>query len=583
MSYTKSWSFHYLHYLLFSSALLIGMIIKDPICSLWYDTEKTIEYDISERTAAIKKEQDIAALFEKADQLFHANEIDQAVTAYKQIINDDHATILTIMRLGAAAARKEHYSLAEHYYRIAVSLQPSYLQAYIRLGIVQMKLTHYEDALRTFHATLMLDPQCFEALFELSKTYAELGQFDKALIYGQKARDVHPNDVHTHLNLGHTCNKKGETAQAIQHYERAIKVDPTCANAHYNLGYTLRVQREPKKALPHLFRALELQPDYPDAHIALAQAYWTFGDFETAWQHYDWRWKQLGIDPKAFSTPLWDGSPLEGKTILLYAEQGMGDTLQFIRYAQLVKEHGAPKIICKVQKPLETLLQSCPYIDEIVTDNKSTSPIDVQAPLMNLPGIFKTTVDTIPHPVPYIAADPALVQKWAEKLKHDTNIKVGLAWHVLPEHEQTKSPLSRRSVPLSLLTPLSAISGVSFYSLQKFDGLEQVLDLPEDFHVHTYGNAFDVTHGRFMDTAALIENLDVVISVDTSIIHVAGALGKEVWTLLPYSPDCRWDLNEHATPWYGSMRLFRQQTHGDWSSVVAQIKHALEAFVKEKK
>lgn len=578
------WKIPYMHHAaIVGTSLILGILIKDPLTNSWsYFMQKPISS--TEQTLHLQHPQtnlpDMSKLFSEADALFHGDKIDEAIIKYKQILLKDSSSVLALMRMGAALCKKNNYELAEFYYRIAVSLQPAFPLSYIKLGLVQHHLKKHEEALRTFAAVLVLQPESFEAHFNVSKIYNDMQRYDRAITHAKKAIELQPKNVHTHLNLGHIYNRKGDTQSAITMYEKAIEIEPTLANAHYNLGYTLRVQREPKKALPHLFRALELQPEYPDAHIALAQAYWSFGDFETTWKHYDWRWKQLGVDPHNFGTPLWDGSPLDGASILLYAEQGMGDTLQFIRYAKLVKEKGG-HIICKAQKPLNSILKLCPYIDELVEKiDDNNVELAAQAPLLNLPGILKTTKNTIPHPIPYLFADKELSALWKKKIAHDTNFKVGLAWHVLPEHEEAKAPISKRSVPLALFAQLADIPGVSFYSLQKFDGVEQILEMPEHFHVKTFGNDFDESNGRFMDTAALIDNLDLIISVDTSIIHLAAGMGKKVWTLLPYSPDCRWDLDEDTTPWYETMRLFRQQTPHDWDSVMKRIKNRLQQVVK---
>ncbi len=590
MQASKIWQATYLPYALMGASLLLGMALKDLFLNSWtlFSTSpaKIMMQEVTKHqpSSGMLSPESIDALFADADDLFRKNEVDAAIKKYKDILNRDHSTIMAFMRLGAASCRAEKYEQAEYFYRTAVSLQPSFTSAYIKLGLVQHKLNKPEFALRTFTAVMLLQPDNSEAIFNISKVYADLDYYDKAIEFAKKAIEMEPKNVHTHLNLGHIYNKQGNTQAACTQYENAIAVEPDLANAHYNLGYTLRVQQEPKKALPHLYKALELQPDYPDAHIALAQAYWTFGDFKTAWQHYEWRWRQLGIDPKALGTPLWDGTPLNSEKILLYSEQGMGDTLQFIRYAKKIKEEYGAYIICKVQKPLQKLVAMCPYIDRVVTSvEDEKTPLAAQAPLLNLPGILETTLDTIPHPIPYLYADKELVAYWKKKLIRDRNVKVGLCWHVLPEHETTKSPLSRRSIELNLLAPLADIPGVSFYSLQKMDGVDQVLYTPEKFKIHTFGADFDESHGRFMDTAALIENLDLVISVDTSIIHLAGGLGKDIWTLIPFSPDCRWDHDEHTTPWYSTMRLFRQSTWKDWDTVIMNVKEALQTFVQQKR
>lgn len=591
MQASKTWQSPYLPYMLSIGSLLLGMTVKDIFFSSWnlfYNpaASSVVSETItkSQQNNAILSNEQIEALLADGDACFNSDNVEEALRKYKDVLNKDYLCLMTLMRLAAASCRLDRYEQAEYLYRTAIAIQPTLISAYTKLGLVQQKLHKLDAALRTFTAATLLQPTNYESFFNLSRVYSEMDQFDRAIEYAKKAIELQPDNVHTHLNLGHIYNKQGDTAAACIQYENAIKVEPNLANAHYNLGYTLRVQREPQKALPHLFKALELQPDYPDAHIALAQSYWTFGDFKTAWQHYEWRWKQLGMDPKSLPVPLWDGSSLEGKKIFLYSEQGMGDTLQFIRYAKKIKEEHNAYIICKVQKPLEKLLKLCPYIDKVlIGGEKEEMDIQAQAPLLNLPGILGTTPETIPHAIPYLYADKELTALWKKKLAADKNIKIGLCWHVLPAHEVAKSPLSVRSIDLKMLAPLADIPGVTFYSLQKMDGVEQVLHLPEKFKINTFGDDFDESHGRFMDSAALIENLDLVISVDTSIIHLAGGLGKPIWTLLPYSPDSRWDLNDYTTPWYKTMRLFRQPARNDWNSIVDRLKKELKAFVETRR
>ena len=278
---------------------------------------------------------------------------------------------------------------------------------------------------------------------------------------------------------------------------------------------------------------------------------------------------------------MWDGSDLHGKTILLYAEQGMGDTLQFIRFAKEVKKRGA-RVICKVQEPLKQLLSMYPYVDKIVGRETTNEPIDVQSALMSVPGIINMRPDTIPADIPYLKVDTTLVQVWKDKLAHDKNFKIGICWKVDPQHELTKSPLSLRTMPLDAFAQLADIPGISFYSLQKTHDLQDFKNKPASFIINTFNPDFDETNGRFMDTAAVIENLDLVISVDTSVIHVAGMLGKEVWVILPISPDCRWYFEGEKTTWYPTMRMFRQTSVGDYATPMNTIKKELTQLIKKR-
>jgi len=396
--------------------------------------------------------------------------------------------------------------------------------------------------------------------------------------------------MHAWLNLGHMHNKNGTLTAAINAYKQALEIDPNYPNALYNLGYTLRIAKKIDEALPYLHRAEQLKADYTDAHIALAQSYWAKADYDNAWRYYKKRWNMFGVDPSNMNIPLWDGCDLKDKKILLYAEQGLGDTLQFIRYAKILKEMGAT-VLCKVQKPLIALLSTVPYIDTIITTIGNT-PLDYQAPLLDIPGIIKTDADSIPAEIPYLKADEKLVALWKSKLSDDpvvakdydgrgSNFKVGLCWHVEAQHEIDKSPWEKRSVNVDLFTPLSKIKNISFYSLQKMSGEEQLKNLPKNFVVHTFGPDFDEQHGRFMDTAAVIMNLDLIITVDTSIAHLAGAMGKKVWMLLPYTPDPRWYNEGSTTSWYPTMRLFRQTKPQSWESVIDELAIALRHEIND--
>ena len=215
-------------------------------------------------------------------------------------------------------------------------------------------------------------------------------------------------------------------------------------------------------------------------------------------------------------------------------------------------------------------------MDKLITDFGDKLKFDYQIPLLNIPGVIKTNLKTIPAEIPYLKADPQLVNFWKNKLAHDKKFRIGLCWHVDPEHELDKSPWAIRSFPAHLFVPLNTAGNVSFYSLQKINGEEQLKNLPDSFSIHTFGYNFDEKHGRFMDSAAVIMNLDLIITVDTSIAHLAAAMGKKVWMILPYSPDCRWYDDRSDTPWYPTMRLFRQPKPYDWESVSKELTNALK-------
>ena len=271
-----------------------------------------------------------------------------------------------------------------------------------------------------------------------------------------------------------------------------------------------------------------------------------------------------------FRQPRWDGSSLQGQTILLFAEQGLGDTLHFIRYAPLVKQTGAT-VIVQCQGPLLRLLSTCAGIDCLVPEDAEPPGFDVQAPLPSLPGLARTTLASIPAQLPYLSADPELRVRWQEALSGVRDFKVGIAWQGNTGHKRDR----QRSVPLLAFLPLARIPDVRLVSLQKGPGREQLYEHPDHLAVLDMADQL----GDFADTAALMSNLDLVVTVDTAVAHLAGALGLPVWVALPLCPDWRWLLEREDSPWYPSMRLFRQTTLGDWSGVFDRLTRALRQHV----
>jgi hypothetical protein len=313
-----------------------------------------------------------------------------------------------------------------------------------------------------------------------------------------------------------------------------------------------------------------LKPDYPEAHANHAHACLQAGDWRRGWVEYEWRRKTKPCSPSRFSQPLWSGESLAGKTILLHAEQGLGDTIQFVRYAPLVKRYDA-RVIVECQKPLLRLLAGCPGIDRLIGEGEELPAFDVQAPLMSLPAILNTTLENMPADVPYIFAAPELVARWRERLGSIEGFKIGISWQGNPRFPGDRF----RSIPLRCFAALARLPGVRLISLQKGAGREQLVEVRDDFPVVDLADELDEEAGPFMDRAAVMKNLDLVVTSDTAIAHLAGALGVPAWVALKFAADWRWLLDRSDSPWYPSMRLFRQQTRGDWSQVFARMADAL--------
>jgi hypothetical protein len=322
-----------------------------------------------------------------------------------------------------------------------------------------------------------------------------------------------------------------------------------------------------QEALGALDAALQLQPDFAAAHASRGLALLLTGDFARGWPEYEWRLRCPELAPKLLRCPqpAWDGGPLEGRTILLRAEQGLGDTIQFFRCLPLVRQRGG-KIVLQAQAALLSLLRPGMEPDErLIGMEETPQPFDVHASLLSLPGLLGMTLANVPADIPYLFADPALVDRWRSKLHAHPGFKVGIVWQGSPKHTRDRA----RSVPLEAFGPLAAIEGVQLLSLQVGPGREQLAALDGHFAVADVAGDFD--ESSFADPAAVAMGLDLVITVDTAMAHLAGALGVPVWVVLPYAPDWRWLLDRGDSPWYPTMRLFRQSEPGDYSSVFTKL------------
>ena len=346
---------------------------------------------------------------------------------------------------------------------------------------------------------------------------------------------------------------------------------PDYAEAHNNLGNVLLDQGKFDESAARFEQALALRPDYAVAQMGLASCYLVQGKYELGWPAYEGRLRLPGVEPQP-SLPRWTGEPLAGRRVLLVAEQGLGDTLHFVRYARLLKERCA-RVVLACHAALGRLLASHPDLDELFILGSAVDlpRSDFYLPLLSAPGAFHTTASTIPSEVPYLSADPELTDQWRRELAGIDGFKIGIAWQGSRGYRFDRS----RSIPLADFAPLASLPGVRLVSLQKGFGSDQVATV--DFPVLDLSGRLDEVAGPFMDTAAVIRNLDLVVTPDTAIAHLAGALGVPVWVALQFSPDWRWLQGRDDSPWYPTMRLFRQTTFGGWPEVFERITKAIKA------
>jgi tetratricopeptide (TPR) repeat protein len=450
-------------------------------------------------------------------------------------------------------------------YRQALRYQPGYAEAHYNLGVVLQGQGRLDEAMASYRQALRYQPDYAEAHNNLGVALKGQGRLDQALACFRRALRLLP-DAEVLNNLGDVLREQGKFAKAVACLRQAVRLQPDHAAAHNNLGVSLEKQGYLEEALASYQQAVRLQPDYAQARLNRALVWLMTGRYEQGWPEYEWRWRLKGYALSPCPLPRWDGSPLGGRTILLRAEQGLGDTLQFVRYAALLKRQGAT-VVLECQKPLLRLLAGCPGIDRLLArGDPLPEGLDVQAPLLSLPGLLGTTLATVPAQVPYLDADPRLVEHWGQRLRTVCGIKVGIAWQGSKLYLDDRI----RSIPLAEFAPLARLEGVRLVSLQKGPGAEQLRRVAGQFSVMDLGGRLDAA-GAFTDTAAVLRHLDLVVTCDSAVGHLAGALAVPVWLALPYVPDWRWLLHREDSPWYPTARLFRQGRPGDWHGVFQRL------------
>ena len=454
----------------------------------------------------------------------------------------------------------------------ALALEPDHVQALSNRGLTLAALGRTAEALASWDAALAADPNHVEALHGRGNALLKLKRPDAALTDYERVLALRPNIVDVLNNRGGALAELGRLDEAYESYERASAIDPSLPEILINKGHICADRHSFAEALSHYAMASALPTLRPEAEFAASLVRLRLGQFAQGWRDYEWRWQQASWVPQRrdFVVPLWLGQePLRGRTILLHAEQGFGDTLQFARYAKLVAGLGAT-VVLEVQAPLKPLLSSIEGIAQIFARGESLPRFDLHCPLMSLPLAFGTSLDTIPADAPYVRAPADRVAQWQPRLGEPRSLRVGIVWAGSAVHKNNHN----RSIPFDRFASLLSAPNIAFVSLQNELGAADTATLGRHANVISLGSELR----DFADTAAVVSLLDLVVSADTAVVHLAGALGKPVWVLLPFSPDFRWLLDREDSPWYPTARLFRQPRFGDWDSVLARVKEELESL-----
>ena len=489
-------------------------------------------------------------------------------------IQPDHAPAWNAR--GVALSRLHKLSDAIESYDLALNLKPNFAEAYANRASAAMDSGNTAAARADCERALQLKPDFAAAHATLGAALREQRQYDDAVQSYTRALALAPKMIEAHNGLGVTFLRQGRAAEALLASDKAIACDPMCAESFNDRGAMLTALHRCDEALACYDKAIGLLADYGDAYWNKSLLLLLLGRYREGWELYEWRWKSrvLAHTARNFEAPLWKGEDLTGKTILLHAEQGMGDTIQFARYAPLVAARGG-KVIFEVPKPLAGLLSRLhPRVTIIVRKIAPLPRFDVQCPLMSLPMIFGTTVDTIPAEIPYLSVEPKHLAQWQARLGAPVKPRVGLVWAGRSGYANDYT----RSMAGETLSPLLAID-CEFHCLQRDLTPADRAWLDAHGEVRSYGEAITT----FEDAAALTSLMDIVVTVDTAAAHLAGALGKPVDILLAYAPDFRWLTERADSPWYPTARLFRQSAPRDWVQPIAHVKKHLQEIVQSER
>jgi len=487
-------------------------------------------------------ERDVGGLLRRAFELHNAGEHAAAQDCYRRVLAQDPER---------EEARRNLANL--------LALQ----------GVAQQERGELDAAVESYLEALALSPGQAQVHNNLGNTYRALGRGGEAVACFRDALELDPAQPEAHLNLGIALHQEGARKEAAEHYEAALAARPDFAEASLNLGYLLEQEGDWRGAAARYRQSIAARPDDAGAHFNLALNLLAGGDFAAGWREYEWRLRLPALAPHwpFQGRPRWNGEALDGRTILLYTEQGFGDALQFVRFAPLVAARGG-RVLLACQPKLRQLFAAIPGVSGVVSGDDPTPPFDVCCSLLSLPRVLGTSVDSIPAEVPYLRADPARARYWHAALAADPYVlKAGLFWAT----ESRTSISLLRSMTLQMLAPLAQAAGVGFYSLQRGKAAREAERPPQGLKLVDLGNAL----ADFSDDAALMANLDLVISIDSATAHLAGALGRPVWTLLAYPSEWRWLRERDDSPWYPGMRLFRQKRAGEWEPVVKEMAAAL--------
>lgn len=513
--------------------------------------------------------------FELANALKTKGKLEEAIECYQEILAS-HSNLPEVhFHLGNVLRLSNRPQDAVGCYRRVMELQPESIKAINSLAITYQILSDHEKAAYYFQQVLKLRPDSVSTQNNLGNSLLQMERVEAAAVCFRKALKNNSDSLEARLSLSRLLHDRGNFKEATTGYRRILQTHPEDADVLTHLGNVLLDQQCVKDALDCYEQSLHINPEHPGAHYHRSLVRLLRGEYERGWKEFDWRWKARSIQPPTYDVPLWNGTPLPDGTILLTTERDVGDLFQFIRFASLVKER-MKTVIVQCPYSLIPLLRSCPGIDSFVANDEPLPRFDVYSPLMSLPAILRTSLECLPRETPYLFARRDSADHWQDVLTFPGELRVGINWQNHPAQKKDHF----RSIPLKAFAPLARIPGVRLVNLQQGSGLEQLDEWKSSLKIIDPGTRVNTDSDSFLETAAVIQNLDLVVSCDAAVAHLAGALGVPTFLAISSIPNWRWMLDRTDSPWYPGMRLFRQKSSGDWESVFTDIRQAIETMLE---
>jgi tetratricopeptide (TPR) repeat protein len=509
----------------------------------------------------------VAEIFNRAIAYHQAGNVAAAEQLYRQILQQQPQNVDALSMMGVICCQRGNLEQGILLYRQALAIRPEHREARENLNLALWKQGKclMDEAIANFNLAINFEPGNVQVHNVLASIHLEQGQYEPAITLYQQSLATNSSNIVALHGIASALQLQGKSSAAIHFYRQALALQPDHLDSLIGLSKALLDQGDLAEALSLVNRAIALSPNHAIARYNRALMLIQQGDFQAGFADYEWRFKTGEFPPCPFKQPVWDGKPLAGRTLLLHAEQGLGDTLQFIRYAAIATQSGG-RVIFTCHRPLIRLLSTLPGIEEVIPMGLPLPAFDVYAPLLSLPTILGTTLETVPRSVPYI--DPP-ASNWQLPIAATSSnnspqaLKVGIVWAGGNLYKQNY----RRSLSLKQFESVLAVPNIAFYSLQKGIPQLEIAELGWESRLYDLNNHLT----DMADTATAIAQLDLVITVDTSVAHLAGALGKPVWLLLSHVADWRWLSDRDTTPWYPTMRLFRQPHPEDWQALMQQV------------